>query len=543
MTLPLIIAPNDPGHIDDHQEIHTLLGRLDGQSTFLAAGSATGALGSRPAASASNLGDFYFAASVPSLAFSDGAVWREQVLTSAANTFTAINTFDDDTFMGSGRPWADVYAHNAVGDNVANDTAAFNAAKAELGTASGIIYAPPGTFKVDTFSLDVVGLQLIGAGRTTTTIRINGTDEGIRILRQDCVLADMTVQPFSGALPDELVTLEASAGNAVQRCHLRNLEILGNNIAGLTGLFMAGVEGVAGCYNNYVEHVVINQCPSGIVTYTVTVGTHNPISNISNQRNAMNVFVNVVVANATTAVQGNTALDHQFFGCDIESNTTGVDVNYIHAWTFTGCYLANTTNWSTGSNALGEIVAIGTTGCTGTDFIDSGHTLVGAPGGKGDSYFASLKESKHADNPLTWGRALVIGDDERCYWKFATSTSVGSGSTTMATATPQLSEITDGKANVYHLKAMVVGQEDTNGDTASYEVHATFKAARAGAVITVSQIGSTTVVHAGESNAAWTAGANIDGGATTFRVTASGTAGDGTIRWRCWVQILELRGQ
>lgn len=130
MTLPLIIAPNDPGHIDDHQEIHTLLGRLDGQSTFLAAGSTTGALGSRPAASASNLGSFYYAASVPSLAFSDGALWREQVMAAASNTFTGINNFNEDVFFGSGRPWADPMnaTYGAVGDGVADDTGAVKAA-------------------------------------------------------------------------------------------------------------------------------------------------------------------------------------------------------------------------------------------------------------------------------------------------------------------------------------------------------------------------------------------------------------------------------
>lgn len=160
MTLPLIIAPNDPGHIDDHQEIHTLLGRLDGQSTFLAAGSATGALGSRPAASASNLGNFYFAASVPNLAFSDGAVWRETVLSSAANTFTAIQNFREDTFMGSGRPWVDVrgseYNGGAAGDGITNDTVAITAAIAAaqaLGNGT-IVFFPAGDYLVTGITID-----------------------------------------------------------------------------------------------------------------------------------------------------------------------------------------------------------------------------------------------------------------------------------------------------------------------------------------------------------------------------------------------------
>lgn len=185
MTLPLVIAPNDPGHIDDHQEIHTLLGRLDGQTDFLAAGSATGALGSRPAASASNLGDFYFAASVPSLAFSDGAQWREQALPSAANTWTAIQNFQEDTFFGSGRPWADVrsnaFAGGAAGDATADDRAAFEAARSEVqNLGGGIVFIPQGVYRIvasggSGFSQTSTSpLWVMGAGPDASQINFEG---------------------------------------------------------------------------------------------------------------------------------------------------------------------------------------------------------------------------------------------------------------------------------------------------------------------------------------------------------------------------------
>lgn len=188
MTLPLVIAPNDPGHIDDHQEIHTLLSRLDGQSTFLAAGSATGALGARPAASASNLGSFYHAASVPSLAFSDGAVWREQVLTDASNTFTGINTFSGDVFFGAGAPWTDVIAKGAAGDGITDDLADIQdacddmATRVDFSTTLGqyIVYFPrPDAYYRTTGPIEVEASMVVLVGASEGVLIQNvtaGTD-------------------------------------------------------------------------------------------------------------------------------------------------------------------------------------------------------------------------------------------------------------------------------------------------------------------------------------------------------------------------------
>lgn len=74
MTLPPNINPGDPGHIDDHEEVHSLLGNLDGQSVFLAQGIAVGLASARPAASAAPK-MFYYSTDVPQLAFSDGTTW------------------------------------------------------------------------------------------------------------------------------------------------------------------------------------------------------------------------------------------------------------------------------------------------------------------------------------------------------------------------------------------------------------------------------------------------------------------------------------
>lgn len=231
MTLPLIIAPNDPGHIDDHQEIHTLLGRLDGQSTFLAAGSTTGALGSRPAASASNLGSFYFAASVPSLAFSDGAVWREQALTSAANTFTATNHFTGDVFFGSGAPWYDVrstaFAGGAVGDGVANDAPAIQAAAtAANADGGGVVFLPLGIYLITTAITLAPKVAVIGVSAIGSSIRVSGAIKGLVYEPGTLTQANITLMDFqilgTTAAALELISFKNCANIYMARINPRN---------------------------------------------------------------------------------------------------------------------------------------------------------------------------------------------------------------------------------------------------------------------------------------------------------------------------------
>lgn len=67
-----------------------------------------------------------------------------------------------DIFVGGTRPWADVRAYGAVGDGIADDTAAIQAA---VNTGS-TVYFPLGTYKVTApIVLSTNGQMLIGSGR------------------------------------------------------------------------------------------------------------------------------------------------------------------------------------------------------------------------------------------------------------------------------------------------------------------------------------------------------------------------------------------
>lgn len=185
MSLPLAITAGDVGHIADHEEVHRILDPLSDDGIFLPSGYRQGIAAARPAAAAANKGWIYYATDTGVLAYSDGAVWRDQPKTSTANIWTAIQNFDDDAFFRSGQPWADVrqQAFGAVGDGVTDDTAAFNAARAELvlNYGGGIVWAGPGTYIVSgaaagaAITLDT-NVALWGSGPGTTIKAKNGDD-------------------------------------------------------------------------------------------------------------------------------------------------------------------------------------------------------------------------------------------------------------------------------------------------------------------------------------------------------------------------------
>lgn len=186
MTLPLVITPGDAGHIGDHEEMHDLLQRMSGQTTFLAPSLAQGLLTDRPAAGTE--GRFYYADDVPAMYYDQGAAWAQQVLATVANSFTAIQNFQDDVFFGSGRPWADPYsdAHGAVGDGVAVDLPAFESARDELvAIGGGILKVGRGNFLFDGHLLiedDNIGM--VGEGGLSSQITMKaGVDEGLVLVR------------------------------------------------------------------------------------------------------------------------------------------------------------------------------------------------------------------------------------------------------------------------------------------------------------------------------------------------------------------------
>jgi polygalacturonase len=79
------------------------------------------------------------------------------------------------------RSFADVKRYGAVGDGVTDDTTAINSAISAVEAAKGVVYFPPGTYRVGTFTGTGItrraitakaGVTLLGASRESVTIKI-----------------------------------------------------------------------------------------------------------------------------------------------------------------------------------------------------------------------------------------------------------------------------------------------------------------------------------------------------------------------------------
>lgn len=79
MPLPTAINPGDPGHVEDHEEIHALLDDVDQVNGFTVAQILQGTLAARPAAGTARR--WYFATDGPTLYYDNGSAWQEVATT------------------------------------------------------------------------------------------------------------------------------------------------------------------------------------------------------------------------------------------------------------------------------------------------------------------------------------------------------------------------------------------------------------------------------------------------------------------------------
>ena len=74
----------------------------------------------------------------------------------------------------SGSPWIDVKYKGAKGDGTTDDTAAIQSALNAIGSSGGIVFFPPGTYKISTtLTLPGVNLTLLSCGGTVISIGTN----------------------------------------------------------------------------------------------------------------------------------------------------------------------------------------------------------------------------------------------------------------------------------------------------------------------------------------------------------------------------------
>jgi hypothetical protein len=111
-------------------------------------------------------------------------------------TFAGDKAITGSLQVGGPRPWIDVRAYGALGDGTTDDTtaiqAAINAAKNTVSFTGGILFVPPGVYKItDTLTVsNVSGFQLWGSGASDNfnqcTFEWAGAADRTMFLMQDC---------------------------------------------------------------------------------------------------------------------------------------------------------------------------------------------------------------------------------------------------------------------------------------------------------------------------------------------------------------------
>src|SRR5205807_2221426 len=82
------------------------------------------------------------------------------------------DTFTGDVFFKSGRPWADVRAYGAKGDDSTDDSGASNNAITALSAlGGGILYFPPGKYRFTSSVIPASNITILGAGPGNTIIK------------------------------------------------------------------------------------------------------------------------------------------------------------------------------------------------------------------------------------------------------------------------------------------------------------------------------------------------------------------------------------
>lgn len=285
--------------------------------------------------------------------------------------------------MTKGAP-ANILDFGAVGDGVADDTAAIQAA-INSGTLS--VYAPAGTYKVTSTINITTPITFSGAGRENTIFKQTSNFDVFKIDNGVGVMLGVAMRGFQifNNQPRPLVTsgsgirmFKSYFGTfediEIKNCYI-GINSTQSNVTKYDGVGVTDFNWVGyyfhGGFNfdSYVSNCAISGGSAGFASVYM--------QDMCDEMTFFSVIMNVSAYNVYCDASANGVNLRpefcRFFACSFDSSSTGVFLRHTTDMTFMGCYF---------SNRPGNGMQIGTTGAVeNTNFIGCTFAYNGASGG------------------------------------------------------------------------------------------------------------------------------------------------------------------
>ncbi|NCZ46230.1 MAG: hypothetical protein EBX59_01440 [Betaproteobacteria bacterium] len=224
--------------------------------------------------------------------------------------------------IGIAMPFYNVKASpfNAVGNGVANDTTAIQAAITALSGTGGIVYLPKGTYITTAPLVMAAGVSLVGEGMDVTIISYTGASDGIQSTA-------VKVGLYNFKMSGSAASVTGISFNGASYSNIKNVRLTG---------FETGYAATS-CWGNVLEQVYAESCDQDGFWFANNANNHTLISceGVSNGRAGLYAFgsrqlacyscafetnvYGVVVTNGASGVNAKSTL---LSNCYIEGNTT-----------------------------------------------------------------------------------------------------------------------------------------------------------------------------------------------------------------------------
>ena len=280
---------------------------------------------------------------------------------------------------------ANVLDFGAVGDGVADDTAAIQAA---IDSGAGSVYAPTGTYKITSTVNINRPITFFGASRANTIFSVStGIDVFYVHNGLDTVMTNLNLHSFKVINTQARASLVSGAGIKLYKTYfsqLSEITIEGcyigidstqSNVVKYDAVDVAMFKYVGywfhGGFNfdSYVANSVISGNPNDRGDSFASVYLQDMCDEMTFYSCILNVSSYNLYANASAYGVNLRPEFCRFFACSFDSSTTGVFLRHSVDMTFTGCFF---------SNRPGNGIEIGTTATTenivflGCNFFNNG---------------------------------------------------------------------------------------------------------------------------------------------------------------------------